>query len=415
MIEWACRKGRAALFEDCGLGKTLQYLAWAENVVRHTNGRVLIMTPLAVSAQTVQEGEKFGIECVRSAGGYPTSKITVTNYEKLHRFDPADFVGVVCDESSIIKDEDGATQKAITEFMLKMRYRLLCTATAAPNDYPELGTSAEALGQLGRMDMLARFFKNDENSLHPKWWGARWRLKKHGELAFWRWVCSWARALRRPSDIGFSDDGFVLPPLNTAEHVVQNNAAFHSQLFAVPAITLQEQREERRLTLDRRCEKVAELINGHTAVAWCHLNVEGDLLERLIPGSRQLKGSMDDAEKEEIYIAFATWQLQRLITKAKMGGMGSNWQHCQHMTTFPSHSFEQYYQTVRRFWRFGQKKPVQVDIITTEGEIGVLKNLQRKAEQADKMFEVLVNEMNNALGIKRSDRHTNEAELPSWL
>jgi len=414
-ISWATRKGRAAIFADCGLGKTLEQLAWAENVVRHTNGNVLILTPLAVSAQTVAEGEKFGIECARSVDGRITKKITVTNYERLHYFDRHKFVGVVCDESSAIKQFSGARQKSVTEFMREVPYRLLCTATAAPNDYIELGTSAEALGELGRMDMLARFFKNDEDSLHPIWWGARWRLKKHGELAFWRWVASWARAMRKPSDMGFSDDRFILPPLNVSEHVVHNNAAFHGQLFPVQAVTLAEQREERRMTLKARCKAVAEKINGSVAVAWCHLNDEADMLESIMPQSMQVAGSNSDEEKEERFKAFSDGQLKVLICKPKIGAWGLNWQHCNKMTFFPSHSFEQYYQGVRRCWRFGQKKPVSVDIVTTEGELGVLKNLQRKSEAADAMFDILVREMNNALGIARSERNTSQVEIPSWL
>jgi len=414
-VAWATRKGRAANFADCGLGKTLEQLTWAENVVRHTNRRVLIVTPLAVSAQTVDEGAKFGIEVKRSTLGAAAGKITVTNYERLHHFDPADYVGVVCDESSAIKHFAGQRQKVVTEFMRQMPYRLLCTATAAPNDYIELGTTAEALGEMGRMDMLARFFKNDENSLHPIWWGARWRLKKHGELAFWRWVASWARAMRRPSDMGFSDERFILPPLHVAEHVVHNNAAFHGQLFPVQAVTLQEQRQERRLTLEDRCHAVAELGHGKVSVAWCQLNDEADLLERIIPGSKQVAGSHSDEEKEETFRAFACGQLTRLITKAKIGGLGMNWQHCSHTTMFPSHSFEQYYQSIRRFYRFGQTQPVLVDIVTTEGEMGTLKNLQRKAAAADAMFDLLVREMNNALGIQRAPRTTGAVEVPSWL
>ena len=414
-IAWATQKGRAAIFADCGLGKTIEQLAWAQNVVMHTNRPVLIVAPLAVVAQTIREGAKFGIECNRSNDGKVAGKITVTNYEKLHYFDRNDFAGVVCDESSSIKNFDGKRRKIVTDFMLKVPYRLLCTATAAPNDYIELGTSAEALGELGRMDMLARFFKNDENSMHPIFWGARWRLKGHAEAAFWRWVASWARAMRRPSDMGFSDERFVLPALHVNETVVHNNAAFHGQLFPVQAVTLQDQREERRLTLTARCEAVAQLTGDKTSVAWCQLNDEADLLEKLMPGSAQISGSMSDDQKEELFTAFTSGQLKRLVTKPKIGAFGLNFQHCNHMTTFPSHSFEQYYQSVRRFWRFGQTRSVTVDIITTDGELGVLKNLQRKAQQAEAMFDLLVAEMSNALGIARTSRTTKGMELPSWL
>lgn len=414
LVEWAVKKGRAALFADCGLGKTPMQLVWAENVVRKENKPVLIVTPLAVSPQTVREGEKFGIECKRSIDGTP-HKITVTNYERLHYFDPNDFVGVVCDESSAIKHFSGERQKLVTQFMNKTPYRLLCTATAAPNDYIELGTSAEALGELGRMDMLSMFFKNDENSLHPIWWGARWRFKQHAERQFWRWVCSWARAVRKPSDLGFDDGKFQLPPLNVSESVVHNNAAFHGQLFPVQASTLKEQREERRLTLTDRCEEVARKAATHdTSVVWCQLNDEADLLEKIIPGATQVQGSNSDEEKEEIFLAFASGQLKRLVTKPKIGGLGLNWPHCNHMTFFPSHSFEQYYQGVRRCWRFGQERPVYVDVVTTEGEMGVLKNLQRKSEAAAKMFDILVREMNDAIKLNRAVERLETVEVPKW-
>jgi hypothetical protein len=416
LVEWSLRRGRSAVFADCGLGKTPMQLVWAENVVRHTNKPVLVITPLAVAAQTVREGEKFGIECKRSSDGTVHRNITVTNYERLHYFDPNDFVGVVCDESSAIKHFSGERQKAVTAFMNKTPYRLLCTATAAPNDYIELGTSAEALGELGRMDMLSQFFKNDENSLHPIWWGARWRFKQHAETSFWRWVCSWARAVRKPSDLGFDDGRFVLPPLTVTETVVHNDHAFQGQLFAVPAITLQEQREERRVTIPDRCEEAARRVEGKPAsVVWCHLNDEADLLERIIPDAVQVQGSDSDEKKEETFLAFSTGQLRVLVTKPKIGAFGLNWQHCAHMVSFPSHSFEQYYQAIRRCWRFGQTKPVHVDIITTEGEVGVLKNMQRKSDAADKMFDQLVRQMNDALRLDRRTTHTKAPEIPSWL
>ncbi len=416
LVEWATIKGRGALFVDTGLGKTPMQLVWAENVVRETNKPVLIITPLAVGYQTVREGEKFGIECGRSKDGKIKGKIVITNYERLHYFDSNKFAGVVCDESSAIKNFSGERQKIVTQFMRKTPYRLLCTATAAPNDYIELGTSAEALGYMGRMDMLGEFFKNDENSLHPIWWGARWRFKAHAEKRFWRWVCSWARALRKPSDMGFKDDDFVLPPLKINETVVKASRSFDGGFFVAPARTLDEQRKERKITLEARCEEVAKKVRGKScSVIWCHLNAEADLLEKIIPDAKQVKGADSDDEKEESFRAFADGKLKILITKPKIGGFGLNWQHCAHMTFFPSHSFEQYYQGVRRCWRFGQKNPVTVDIITTEGELGVFKNLQRKAKAADKMFTQLVNEMNNKLKLNQIDKYENKMEIPQWL
>jgi hypothetical protein len=417
VTDWSIRKGKSAEFADCGLGKTPMQLVWGENVIRKTNRPVLDITPLAVSHQTVMEGEKFGIEVIRcSDGKIKHPAIYVTNYERLHRFNPDDFVGVICDESSAIKDFEGQRQAEVVQFLKKMPYRLLCTATASPNDYIELGTSAEALGQMGRMDMLSTFFKNDENSLHPIWWGARWRFKAHAEEAFWRWVVSWARAFRKPSDLGFSDGAFKLPPLVENEHVVAAERPREGCLFDMPAVTLAEQREERRLTMDRRCELVCKLVNHNKpALVWCHLNKEGDLLERLIPGAVQVSGSDSDEAKEEKLLAFTTGQARVLISKPTICAFGLNWQHCNHMTFFPSHSFEQYYQGVRRCWRFGQKNPVTVDIVTSEGELGVMKNLQRKAEAADKMFSILVREMNNELKLTRSSTFETETEVPTWL
>jgi hypothetical protein len=416
LLNWAINRGRAAMFADCGLGKTPMQLVWAENVIRKENGKVLIVTPLAVAGQTVREGEKFGVETHRSKDGTAHNNITVTNYDSLHKFNPDDFVGVVCDESSAIKHFNGELQQAVTAFMRKTKYRLLCTATAAPNDYIELGTSAEALGEIGRMDMLNQFFKNDENSNHPIWWGARWRFKQHAERAFWRWVCSWARACQKPSDLGFEDGKFKLPPLIVNEHVVKNNAAFNGCLFPMQAVTLEEQREERKITIPQRCDRVASLVEHKpSSVVWCHLNDEADRLVQIIHGSAQVQGSDSDDEKEEKFLAFSSGQLRVLVTKPKIGAFGLNWQHCSHMTMFPSHSFEQYYQAVRREWRFGQKNTVTVDIVTTEGEMGVLKNLQRKSDAAAKMFAMLVKEMNNAQTIGRSSAPTTSAEIPSWL
>lgn len=421
LVQWALKKGRDAIFADCGLGKTPMQLEWAQKIVEKENKPILILTPLAVGPQTIKEGEKFGIECKRSFGGEITSKIVVTNYEKLHYFDRNDFVGVVCDESSILKNFDGKRRQAITDFLKKMPYRLLCTATASPNDYIELGTSSEALGAMGYMDMLNRFFKNTQSDCALKTQyrqrGDRaplWRFKKHAEQPFWKWVCSWARAIRKPSDMGFDDDGFVLPNLIENEIVISCSRPLPGKLFVEPARSLQEQREERRATLTERCEEAASRVNGNAIVLWCHLNDEGKLLEQIIPNAYQVSGSDSDEKKEERFLAFSNGEIQSLITKPKIGGFGLNWQHCSQMTFFPSHSFEQYYQSVRRCWRFGQKNPVTVDIITTEGEFAVLKNLQRKAKQADKMFTNLIAHMNNSLSIQKTEFDKKE-EVPGWL
>ena len=429
LVEWSLLKGRCAIFADCGLGKTPMQLVWAENVVRHTNKPVLIMTPLAVGAQTMREAEKFGIDAHRSATGLLHKGINIVNYERLHYYHPEDFAGAVCDESSILKSFDGARRLEITEFMRKMKFRLLCTATAAPNDYIELGTSAEALGELGYTDMLMRFFKNDQHTIKPMVYRnkgknlaqldecAKWRFKGHAEVPFWRWVCSWARAIRRPSDLGFEDDGFILPELIEQDHLVIAKTLAPGMLFPLPAVGLTEQREERRRTIEERCTKVAELVSDtrKPALVWCHLNVEGDRLAALIPNAEQVSGDDSDEAKEEKFLAFTSGELRVLVTKPKIGAWGLNFQHCNHVTFFPSHSFEQYYQGVRRCWRFGQKYPVKVDIVTTEGEQSVLENLQRKAKAADKMFSALVDQMHKAISIDRNVTFTKIQENPSWL
>ena len=419
IVDRNTRRGRSATFADCGMGKTYQELVWGQNVVEHTNGRVLLLAPLAVAAQTVREAQKFDIEAHRSHDGKPAGRITVANYDKLHLFDPDDYVGAICDESGILKNFNGATRGAVTQFMRKMTYRLLASATPSPNDYIELGTSSEALGYLGHMDMLNRFFKNQlNNSATGRMRGqaAKWCFKGHAELPFWRWVCSWALAVRKPSDLGFDDGPFVLPPLIEEQHVVYAEKARNGMLFSLPAVGLAEERDERRLTIRERCEKVAKLTDHRDpALVWCHLNDEGALLREMMPDAVEVAGSDRDEVKEERLLAFAAGQIRRLITKPKIGAWGMNFQICAHQTTFPSHSFEQYYQTVRRSWRFGQTRPVKIDIVTSEGEADVLANQQAKARKAEAMFANMIAEMNGAVSIDRQRVFTNEIEAPAWL
>lgn len=419
LVEWAVLKGRAAIFAECGLGKTPIQLTWAQNVVEKTCKPVLVLTPLAVGAQTVREGEKFGIEAVQSRDGQVKGHITVTNYQQLHKFNWQEFGGVVCDESSILKNFDGKIKAEVTEFMKKLPYRLLCTATAAPNDYIELGTSSEALGELGFMDMLNRFFKKAQatTSRSDEFRSGIYRFRGHSERDFWRWICSWARAVRKPSDIGFPDDEYRLPELRTTEHIVKARTKSVDFLFDMPAIGLAEQRSERRRTLNERCELAAGLVanTGKPFIAWCHLNDEGKLLERLIPGAVEVDGNDEDDFKEEVFNNFASGKIRGIVSKPVIAGFGLNWQHCAHQTFFPSHSFEQWYQAIRRCWRFGQKHPVQVDVITSEGESGVLANMQRKAAAAEIMFARLVELINSELRIENLNRNTKKQEIPSWL
>lgn len=419
LITWAVKKGRAALFADCGMGKTLMQLAWAENVCRKTGGKVLILTPLAVGHQTEHEAKKFGINAKRSGDGSLMADIVITNYERLHLFNTKYFVGVVCDESSILKNFDGKIKAAITEFMRTQKYRLLCTATAAPNDFIELGTSAEALGEIGFMDMLGRFFKKADATYCRKQetQAGTYYLKPHATKDFWRWVASWARAVRKPSDLGFSDRKFVLPELILKQHLVTATQKNPDFLFDMPAVGLAEQRAERSRTVADRCKQAADIANGtdQPVICWCHLNSESEALKKLIPGSVEVSGKDSDETKEQKFREFETGKARVIVTKPSIAGFGLNWQHCAIQTFFPSHSFEQYYQAVRRSWRFGQKQSVQVHIITTEGEQRVLNNLKRKAEAADKMFADIVQHMSNELQIENKEQYKTKTEIPEWL
>lgn len=423
LITWAARQGRAALFTDCGSGKSVMELTWAENVRRHTGRPVLLVTPLAVTFQMVTEAAKFGItDATTSRDGTVPAGITVTNYERLEKFDPAAFGGVVLDESSAIKAFDGERRKIVTEFLRTIPYRLLGTATASPNDYTELGTSSEALGYLGHMDMLSRFFTNKDKTskaMGGKWRataGEQWRFKGHAEQDFWRWVASWARAMRRPSDLGYDDNGFTLPPLETHRHLVDARNPKEGTLFDVPATGLDEEREEARRTLPERCEKAAMLLaDASPGIAWCQLNDEGDLLTRLIDGAVQVSGSDPVEAKEERLAAFARGEIRVLVTKPKIASWGLNYQNCHRMTYMPDHSFERWYQAVRRCWRFGQKHPVTVDIVTTKGGERAFANLERKAAQADRMFDSLTACMRDALTVRRTQTYDRKMEAPSWL
>lgn len=417
LTEWNCRKGRSATFADCGLGKTLMELVWDWNCYKHTGKPTLHICPLAVSRQTEQEGRKFGIECAISRDGKITSPIVITNYERLHYFKPEDFGAVDCDESSIFKNFDGATKAEATEFMRSIRYRLLATATAAPNDYHELGTSSEALGYLGYMDMITRFFKEDIIKDHLGWGRKSYRFRGHAEQPFWKWVCSWSRSIRRPSDLGFDDTEFILPELSEEEIIVKCSKPREGMLFAAPAVDMDEQREERKATIRERCEAAGAIVASETgpSVSWCELNQEANLLEKIIPGAKQISGSMDDEEKEEIFAAFQSGELKNLVIKPKIGCFGLNWQHCANVTTFVTHSWERYYQLVRRCWRFGQKRKVRVSVIASEGEARVMANLKRKALQSDEMFSCVVRHMNEAMAIDGSRNFNEREQIPEWL
>lgn len=422
LVEWSIRKGRDAIFADCGLGKTPMQLVWSQNVVEKTNGNVLVLAPLAVVAQTVREAEKFGIEAKASRDGSVTSKITVTNYESLHKFNASDFAGAVPDEVSCLKAFDGKRRKQVTRFMSKMEYRLGCTATAAPNDFIELGTIAEALGVMTQSDMLGTFFLSSDKKRHSLfkegdfWNRAKYFFRAHSEVPFWRWVCSWAISLRKPSDLGFEDGAFVLPPLEVTQHVVPTKFRFPGELFVRVARTLKEQREERKRSMIERCEMAAKLVDhNEPAVVWCQYNEEGDRLEKMIPGAVQVAGCNSDDEKAERLNGFSKGDFRVLVSKPKLASFGLNWQHCGHQTFFPSHSFEQWYQAIRRSLRFGRVGPVRVDVVATEGESGVTDNLQKKERKAEEMFAALIEHMRHGAAMQLPNKHINEMELPTWL
>lgn len=400
LVEWAVRKGRAALFTDCGTGKSPMQLVWAENVVRETCKPVLVLTPLAVGTQLLTEAEKFGIEAERSKDGAPGRGITVSNYERLERFSPDDFGGIVCDESSILKNFDGATKQLVTAFARKMRYRLLCTATAAPNDYIELGTSSEALGYLGHMDMLGKFFKNDQNTSRAVrlWSGSTWRFKGHARQHFWRWVCSWAVMLRNPADLGYDGTQYVLPPITYHDHIIEVDPLSVGVLFEHESLSLQERRRARKVSITQRVEQLAGLANGSTE-PWfiiCDLNAEGDMLEAAIPGSVNVEGSDERDVKERALNEFAMGERRVLISKSKIAGLGLNLQHCRNVAFVGvTDSFEAMYQTIRRCWRFGQRQHVNVHIFASTNDDCVLANVRRKEADAETMFQEMARHMHD--------------------
>lgn len=402
IIEKAVRKGRIAIFADTGLGKTLMLLSIAHNVVRKTNGRVLILTPLAVAFQFIKEAEKLGVPDVEySKDGKYTGRIIICNYERLHYFNPSDFQGVLLDESSILKNFEGKIKSQVTAFIKKIPYRFLSTATPSPNDFIELGTSSEALGYMGYMDMLGKFFKNNQNTSESgKNVGEKYYLKPHAERDFFAWVNQWSIMVRMPSDLGFSNEGYILPTLIENKHTVSNQSLITKEgqvlLFTPIAARMQDVKFEQKQTIKDRCELAVKLAADKTSVYWCNFNEEGDLLAELDRSAVQIKGSMSIDQKEEILMAFSDGKIQRLITKAKMTSFGLNWQHCNHTVYFPTWSYEQYYQAIRRFWRFGQKQNVTVDLIISDGQERVLQALQEKTRKAAELYRNLTAAVNKS-------------------
>lgn len=421
IIDKALRKGRIGIFADTGLGKTLMQVAIAENIIRHTNKRVLILTPLAVAFQFIDEAVKIGVfDIEHTKDGALTKKIVVCNYERMHLLNPDDFVCVIADESSILKNFAGKIRDQIVSFIKRVPYRFLSTATPSPNDFIELGNSSEALGYMGYMDMLTKFFRSNQNSVdsNNRNIGEKFYLKPHAERDFFAWVNQWSIMVKKPSDLGFSDAGYDLPPLVTNRHIVHNEQTWcidgQASMFAMPAQTMTEVREEQKLTVRERCEMGAQLAQGNTSVYWCNLNEESALLATLDQDAVEIIGGMSVDQKEEILVAFAHGEIKRLITKAKMTSMGLNWQHCNHTVFFPTWSYEQYYQAIRRFWRFGQKREVTCDMVISEGQERVIEALTQKTQKAIDLYGNLVAEANRDfhMHIKPFDQ---SMQLPGFL
>jgi len=401
IIEKAVKKGRMAVFADTGLGKTLIQLSIAQNIVLKTNKKVLILTPLAVAFQFLLEAEKLGIDDIEySKDGKHTKKIVICNYERLHYFDSKDFEGVILDESSILKNFDGKIKSQVTTFVKKIPYRFLSTATPSPNDFIELGTSSEALGYMGYMDMLGKFFKQNNNAVDSsnRNIGEKFYLKPHAEKDFFSWVNQWSIMVKMPSDLGFSNDRYNLPELIVNKHIVnnENQIAIDGQLqmFNIVAKNFNEIRHEQKQTEEKRCEKAIELANNKTSVYWCNTNNESSILKNSDTEAVEIIGSQSIERKEEILLAFSKGEIKRIITKAKMTSMGLNWQHCNHSVFFPTWSYEQYYQAIRRFWRFGQKNNVTIDMVISDGQTRVLEALQQKTQKAIELHENLTKNVN---------------------
>ena len=404
LTRWALRRGRAAIFADCGMGKTPMQLVWA----KHVPGPTLIVAPLAVASQTVREGRKFGVpvKYVRSQPTNP-SGVSITNYEMLGSFDATAWHGVVLDESSIVKNKDGAFRNQLISEWSSVPFRLACTATPAPNDFTELGNHAEFLGVMSMTEMLSTFFVHDGGSTQ------NWRLKGHARADFWKWLCSWAVMLRKPSDLGYEDDGFTLPPIEYHDHVIDTETAPEGFLFAVQAQTLHERLAARRATIEERVALCAAHVNASNEewVVWCNLNDESTALVNAIPDAVEVRGSDSNDDKERKLLEFSSGAHRVLVTKPKIAGHGMNWQHCRNVAFVGlSDSWEQYYQAVRRCWRFGQDRDVRVHVYTARTEGAVVANIQRKEADARVMVDEMTANMRelNKENVRGAARQTEE-------
>lgn len=413
IVRWALAKGRSAIFADCGLGKTFMQLEWAHKVHEHTGGNVLILAPLAVAPQTKAEGELFGysVHIVEDASQIQKG-INITNYEKLDRFDDVEFIGVVLDESSILKSFTGKTRNQLIDRFASVPYRLACTATPSPNDYMELGNHAEFLGVMSRNEMLSMYFVHDGGDT------SKWRLKGHAESLFWQWLASWAVVLNNPRDLGY-EENYNLPKLNINQIVVDADD------ISTEVLTLTQRRQARKDSLELRCQKAAELVNNSNDawLVWCDLNDESKRLHELISDSVEVKGSDKPQHKTSAMLGFSDGSVRCLVTKPSIAGFGMNWQHCNKMIfTGLSDSYEQYYQSVRRCWRFGQEREVDVYIIISAREGAVKENIDRK--QADALYmqqtmteytkEIMKKELRQTCRISTPYNPDTNIILPQW-
>lgn len=437
IVSWALKQGRCAIFAGTGLGKTAMQLSWAQAMQKHTASKVLILTPLAVAQQTVQEAKKFGIGSVGYAADRSqiATDIVVTNYDRIEKFDMSKFGAVVLDESSIIKSHDSKTRALLTELCRDIPYRLCCTATPAPNDYVELGNHAEFLGVLNAKEMLATWFIHDGSiratnmSNHGSKPIADWRLKGHAEKDFWRWIATWAVVIRHPRDIGYDDAGYDLPPLNKHQITVPvpYEASIDSGLlFPMEASTLQEQRQASRASISARVDAAVALIEadpGKPWLIWCQLNDEASMITQAIPGAVNVQGSDDSDVKARNLLGFANGDVTKLVSKPSIAGFGMNFQCCADMIFLGlNNSFEQLYQATRRCWRFGQTKPVNVYMIAAETEGAVVANLEAKEQAADHMLAQMADHMKDLTkrALKGATQrtlieHTKRMEVPTWL
>ncbi len=419
IVNWSCRMGRSAVFADTGLGKTRIQLEWARQVVAHTGGKVLILAPLAVNQQTLSEATRMGMGA-GPVGSDPS--VHVINYDRLHQVDVDDYVGVVLDESSILKSYDGKTRTALIRAFSETPYRMACTATPAPNDHSELGNHAEFLGICSRLEMLAEFFCHDGGNTNV------WRLKGHAVRDFWRWVATWAVLVRKPIDLGFDDDRYELPPLRFDTHTIRlNHSDAHAAglLFIPTALTLNDQRRMRRATMTQRVEQAALLANGnsHPWLVWCELNAESDAIAKAIPDAVEVRGADKPEIKADRLLGFAEGRYRVLVTKPSIAGFGMNWQHCSRVVFAGlTHSYEQFYQAVRRCWRFGQDQPVTVHFIQSEADQAIAQNLARKSASADELADEMLalvrdTQLASVRGIRPGtvDPADGRITIPSWL